>query len=88
MIIDTGDAKSFKQTDSKYLFIVDNTKDIKLDNIMNKTNTSFEIATDKENVAKIIKELTKKDIKIYEVKKQVLTLEEAFLKKTGGNDIV
>ena len=88
MIIDTGDAKSFKQTDSKYLFIVDNTKDIKLDNIMNKTKTSFEIATDKENVAKIIKELTKKDIKIYEVKKQVLTLEEAFLKKTGGNDIV
>lgn len=39
----------------------------------------------KEEIAKLIKTLVKKNVDIYEVKMEELTLEEAFLKKTGGN---
>ena len=42
------------------------------------------IELQKENIASIIKTLVKKNIDVYEVKMEELTLEEAFLKKTGG----
>lgn len=41
----------------------------------------------KDEIPEIIKELVKNDIKIYTVTENVLSLEDAFLRKTGGNVI-
>ena len=51
---------------------------------MNISKTKFSFNGDKESIAKIVKKLVKENIDVYEVKMQELTLEEAFLKKTGG----
>ncbi len=49
--------------------------------------THFKILGAKEDVAKLIKKLIEKDIDIYEVRRLETSLEDAFLKKTGGNTI-
>lgn len=84
VILETSEVKKFKYNDNKYLFKVDNTKNIKLDGMYEVTKTTFCINGEKENIASIIKKLVNEDIKIYEVTLTELTLEEAFLKKTGG----
>ena len=84
VILETSEVKKFKDNDNKYLFKVDNTKNIKLDGMYEVTKTTFCINGEKESIASIIKTLVNKDIKIYEVTLTELTLEEAFLKKTGG----
>ena len=90
LIIDNGvilekcEVKKFKDNNNKYLFKVDNTKNIKLDGMYEVTKTTFCINGEKESIASIIKTLVNEDIKIYEVTLTELTLEEAFLKKTGG----
>lgn len=84
VILEKSEVKKFKDNDNKYLFKVDNTKNIKLDGMYEVTKTTFCINGEKENIASIIKTLVNEDIKIYEVTLTELTLEEAFLKKTGG----
>lgn len=84
VILEKSEVKKFKDNDNKYLFKVDNTKNIKLDGMYEVTKTTFCINGEKESIASIIKTLVNKDIKIYEVTLTELTLEEAFLKKTGG----
>lgn len=84
VILEKSEVKKFKDNDNKYLFKVDNTKNIKLDGMYEVTKTTFCINGEKENIASIIKKLVNEDIKIYEVTLTELTLEEAFLKKTGG----
>ena len=84
VILETSEVKKFKDNDNKYLFKVDNTKNIKLDGMYEVTKTTFCINGEKENIASIIKTLVNEDVKIYEVTLTELTLEEAFLKKTGG----
>lgn len=84
VILEKSEVKKFKDNNNKYLFKVDNTKNIKLDGMYEVTKTTFCINGEKENIASIIKTLVNEDIKIYEVTLTELTLEEAFLKKTGG----
>lgn len=84
-IIENNEVTKFKNNGEKYIFRVDNTKNIKELEIENITSNSFVYRGNKEDVAKMVKKLVEKDIKIYEVKEEELTLEEAFLKKTGGN---
>ena len=84
VILETSEVKKFKDNNNKYLFKVDNTKNIKLDGMYEVTKTTFCINGEKESIASIIKTLVNEDIKIYEVTLTELTLEEAFLKKTGG----
>lgn len=84
VILETSEVKKFKDNNNKYLFKVDNTKNIKLDGMYEVTKTTFCINGEKESIASIIKRLVNEDIKIYEVTLTELTLEEAFLKKTGG----
>ena len=50
-------------------------------------NTHFKIIIEKEKISDFIEKLVKSNIKIYEVKQEKISLEEAFLKKTGGNII-
>lgn len=84
VIIERDNIKEFKHIDNRFLFRVNDTENIKLDNMENVKKTSFEINASKEEVANIIRKLVKEDIAIYEVKELEMTLEEAFLKKAGG----
>ncbi len=86
--IEVTNVKKFKQTDGRYLIVVDDSKKVKLGKMENVTQTSFEVKASQDEIADIIKTLVKENVAIYEVRKMELTLEEAFLKKAGGNKIV
>ena len=45
------------------------------------------IVKEEITIRNLIKELVMQDIKIYSVRKENISLEDAFLKKTGGNII-
>ncbi len=84
-IIETSEVKKFKSAGNKYQFKVSSTKNLDIEGIYDVKENEFSYNGDKENIAKVVKILVKKNIDVYEVKMQELTLEEAFLKKTGGN---
>ena len=50
---------------------------------------SQEIAIDvtREQVPEVVKVLVKQNVKVYEVQEVQMSLEDAFLKRTGGNKI-
>lgn len=52
------------------------------DKILDKTH--LEVIKDEEGISSFIKLLVKNNIDIYEVKKESMSLEEAFIKKSGG----
>ena len=83
-IIETSEVKEFKNNDNKYVFTVSSTENLDIEGIYEVSKTKFSFNGDKESIAKIVKKLIKENIDVYEVKMQELTLEEAFLKKTGG----
>lgn len=83
-IIETSEVKEFKNNDNKYVFNVSSTEKLDIEGIYEVSKTKFSFNGDKESIAKIVKKLVKENIDVYEVKMQELTLEEAFLKKTGG----
>ncbi len=83
-IIETSEVKEFKNNGNKYIFNVSNTKELDIEGIYEVTKDKFSYNGEKEDIARIVKILVKKNIEVYEVKMQELTLEEAFLKKTGG----
>lgn len=87
-IVDSSDVKDFKKDEDKYLFTVSSVEKIKDKNIKEVKGNTFTFSGKPEDVAKMIKYLVEKGIDVYEVKQIELTLEEAFLKKTGGNKIV
>lgn len=90
-IISTDTVKSIKQDDTtSYLLELNKTTGIKSlleenDEIID--NNTIKVYRDKDGIALLIKSLVEKGILIYEVKLVELTLEEAFLKKAGGNKI-
>ena len=49
--------------------------------------TQFKINVEKEGVPEVVKTLVEKGILVYKVEPQEISLEDAFLKKTGGNII-
>ena len=90
LIIDRDNIKKFKKNkENEYIFEVDSTskvekiiKDIRIIN-----DNMFGKIIDRDKVPELIKELVNNDINIYEIRLKELTLEEAFLNKTGGNKI-
>jgi len=64
---------------------------IDLDNILSDyqilDSNHIRISTLKKNIPNVIKKLINKNIKIYSIKEEILSLEDAYLKKTGGNII-
>ena len=84
-IIETSEVAKFKSAGNRYVFKVSSTKSLDIEGIYDVKENEFSYNGDKENIAKVVKTLVKKNIDVYEVKMQELTLEEAFLKKTGGN---
>lgn len=74
---------------SGYIFEIDNTEmiDKMFKNVTIVNRNMFKIAVDRDEVLSVIKKLVENDIKIYAVNENKISLEDAFLKKTGGNVI-
>ena len=90
-IISTDSVKEIKKDDTtSYLLELSKTSGIKSllkENDLILDSNHIKVYRDKEGIASLIKDLIDKDISIYEVKLIELSLEEAFLKKAGGNVI-
>lgn len=85
-IIETSDVLNIKNSDDTYQFNVSKIPSIK--NIKMVNNKNFLIKLKKDEINDIITKLLEENIKIYGINKVELTLEEAYLKKTGGTKIV
>lgn len=90
-IIETSDISGIKKETGRdfKIFEVDNSKKIKdlfPEAIMMKNN-QFKLDISKERVPETIMKLVENQIKIYEVKQEEKSLEQAFFEKTGGNVI-
>ena len=90
-IIETNEITAIKKDIEHQQFIVeiDNTKDIKKlysgATIVNEK--IFKISMKKENVPNLVVNLVNNNIKIYEIKEDEKSLEDAFFERTGGNVI-
>lgn len=89
-IVETNELKKVKNIEESYIFEVD--KILKISKILEEkiekiNDNSFKIHINKESIPEIIKKLIENDIKIYTVKEEEISLEDAFLKRTGGNVI-
>lgn len=83
-IIESSAVKEFKKNENRVLFRVSDTTKLPIKNALEVKKGSFIVAATSKEVANIIKSLVKANIDIYEVREEELSLEEAFLKKTGG----
>ena len=90
-IIEEASIEEIKEADEdKYVLKVHNAKDCKEflrkeDKIVDSKH--IEVIRDEEDIAHFIRLLVQNNIDIYEVKKEDLSLEEAFIKKSGGKKI-
>lgn len=85
-IVETSTLEEVKKSkNSYYIFEVDKIKDI--DNIEKISENSFKVNINREEIPKFINKLIDKKIKIYSIYEDKLSLEDAFLKRTGGNQI-
>lgn len=86
-VIEKIDSKELYQSNNEYTFEVSSTEEIDFKNLISKDKNSFVINIKKDEINDIIQILINKNIKIYEIKSNKLSLEDAFLEKTGGNKI-
>lgn len=92
VIVETSSIADVKKEVSNgcHIFEIDNmndAKDILGDNAIIIDEHKIKVFIEKENVPDLVKKLVMKNIKIYSIQEDILTLEDAFLKKTGGNII-
>lgn len=92
VIVETSDIEEVKKetSDGNYIIEVDDSKRARIiigDMSTAQDSTHILVHSDKENIPFIIKKLVLQDIKIYSIKEDVVSLEDAFFKKTGGNVI-
>ena len=94
-VIDRLDMREIESKDScKYYFEIDDASKAK--ELFEKIKINFEIIydkkisiqTEKERIPEIIEKMCEYKIKIYEVKKEEINLEDIFIEKVGGNEIV
>lgn len=91
-VIETNSINDVKKAEMNNLYVVeiDDTKAItnsENSNIKIVDEHFFEIYIEKEKIPDFITQMVTDHIKIYGIKEKEITLEEAFLKKTGGNVI-
>ena len=90
-IIETSEISEIKKdrTHQQFTIEVDDTK--KISKIYNKINIIndkiFKINIEKEEIPNLISKLVENNVKIYEVKEDEKSLEDAFFERTGGNVI-
>ncbi len=92
VIVETSDLEAVKKeaSEGNYIFEVDDSKRARLiigDLSEATDNTHLQVHAEKESIPFLVKKLVLQDIKIYSINEDVLSLEDAFLKKTGGNVI-
>ncbi len=91
-IIEETTISKIKELDeNRYIIKLDDAK--KAQKFLNEnskilSNNYIEVIKDEKEIALLIKELVLNDLAIYEVKKEALSLEEAFISKAGGDKIV
>jgi ABC-2 type transport system ATP-binding protein len=88
-VIETNDINYIKndEEDSSYVFNVSDISFFDGYNCQKISEHEIKVFVSREEVPHIIKKLVDNGIFVYEVKKESLSLEEAFLKKAGGNKI-
>lgn len=94
-VIETSEISKIKSETSKKFKVFETNNNDKVQILVKNIGYEFEkidnvrlkIDIDKEKIPELIKKLVENDIKIYEVKEDEKTLEEAFFEKTGGNII-
>ena len=88
-ILEETSIKEIREMDeNKYIIKVDDSGKTKeflqeYDEIID--DNHIEVVKDEEEIAQFIKTLVNHDVLIYEVNKEVMTLEEAFMKRSGGD---
>ena len=92
VIVETSDLETVKKeaSEGNYIIEVDDSKRARIiiGDIAEATdNTHIQVHADKESIPSIVKKLVLQDVKIYSIREDVLSLEDAFFKKTGGNII-
>lgn len=92
IIVETSNLEDVKKevSEGTFIFEVDNVKQAMLLCLEGTTLSSehkLTVTIEKNDVPELVKKLVMQDIKIYSVTEDILTLEDAFLKKTGGNII-
>ena len=92
VIVETSDLETVKKeaSDGNYIIEVDDARKARMvigDMSNAQDNTHLQVHADKESIPMVIKKLVLQDIKIYGIKEDVISLEDAFFKKTGGNVI-
>lgn len=90
-VIETSEISKIKKDASQEfkIFEVDNINAVKqvIDKIVVLDKNKFKLNVPKNEVPDVINKLVENKIKIYEVKSEEKTLEDAFFEKTGGNVI-
>lgn len=92
VIVETSDLETVKKESSEgnYIIEVDDARKARMvigDMSNAIDNNHIQVHSDRENIPSIIKKLVLQDVKIYGIKEDVISLEDAFFKKTGGNII-
>lgn len=92
IVVETSDLSTVKAeaSEGNYILEVDDSKKARMvigDMAEAKDNVHLQVHANKENIPFIIKKLVLQDVKIYSIREEVLSLEDAFFKKTGGNVI-
>ena len=91
-VVETNSISDVKKEVSKgyFVFEVDNIKEAEIligEGVTTIDDKKIKVAITKEQVPDLVRKLVMQNIKIYSVVEETLTLEDAFLKKTGGNII-
>lgn len=92
-IIETSEVNKLKRKESKPLYYLELSKNTGLKKILGKykfetlDNNKISIEISKKDIPSILKTLLDNKIKVYSCFEKEMSLEEAFLKRTGGNVI-
>ena len=86
-IVETNNLTNIKKVEESYIIELDDISKIKDVEFEKIDENNIRIHIDKKEIPEVIKKLVQNDIKIYMVKEETITLEDAFLRKTGGNII-
>jgi len=90
-VIESSSVKELKKIEEQQLVVFEIDDTTKLEEIKEEflivDEDTFKIAIKREEIPALVNKLVAKKIKIFGIEEEKLTLEEAFLKKTGGNKI-
>ena len=91
-VIENSSIQTVKKNATNFMYVVeiDDTKQIagsENESIHILDEHKFEIKMEKEKVPGFVAQMVADNIKLYSIKEKEISLEEAFLKKTGGNKI-